>query len=451
MGEKRYKGRGGMKIYELSKLRKEELKRLKRRSEFGIVHLIEEVQPIIKEVKEEGDKALRKYNEKFDNARVKNLKVEEEEISKAYEKVSEDVVEALKASYSNIKKFHEWQKSKGLELELRFTEIAPGIIAGEKLTPIESVGLYVPRGKGAFPSVMLMLGIPATIAGVKKIIVCTPPKKDGSIDPASLVAADLCAIRDIFKVGGAQAIAAMAYGTETIPKVSKIIGPGSGYVATAKRILYGYGIVDVGVPAGPSEAIILADADANPKIVAHDLLIEAEHGFDSSSLLVTESKDLVSAVSSIIPKLIEELPLERRKFCEYAFSNSGSGGVIIAKNFEEAISFVNEYAPEHVELLVKNPFDTLSRIENAGEILLGHFTPISSSNYALGTNAILPTGGFAKSSSATSVFDFLKRSYVASLTEEGFKRMIKNVKTLAEYESFAAHGMVIKGREERGI
>ncbi|MHC1635244.1 MAG: histidinol dehydrogenase, partial [Candidatus Methanospirareceae archaeon] len=230
-----------IRIYELGKLRGGDLERLKRRSEMNIERLIEEVEPIIEEVREEGDEAVRRYEEKFDDVRLGSLKVEEEEISKAYERVSEEVIEALKRAYSNIKKFHTEQLER---FRFRFTEIAPGIIAGEKITPIESVGLYVPRGKGSFPSVMLMLGVPAKVAGVRRIVVCTPPQGDGSIDAATLIAADLCSIKHIFKVGGVQAIAAMAYGTETIPKVDKIVGPGSSYVAAAKRILYG--VIDVG-------------------------------------------------------------------------------------------------------------------------------------------------------------------------------------------------------------
>jgi histidinol dehydrogenase len=281
------------------------------------------------------------------------------------------------------------------------------------------------------------------VAGVEKTAICTPPGPEGSVDPASLVAADMCSIRTIYKVGGAQAMAAFAYGTETVPKVRKILGPGSGYVAAAKRLLYGR--VDVGPPAGPSEAIILTDEWADPGTAALDLLIEAEHGPDSCSLLVTHCKELAQKVVDLLPGLIEELPEPRRDFCLQVFLKYG--GVIVTNSIEESVDFANQFAPEHLELLVRRPFETLNLIKNAGEVLLGHHTPISLSNYSMGPNAILPTGGFAGSYSSVSVMDYLKRTSIAYADAKGFSRLKNTVIAMAEYEGFPAHARAVKERD----
>ena len=322
-------------------------------------------------------------------------------------------------------------------------EIEKGVFAGEKITPIASVGLYVPRGKGAFPSVMLMLTVPAVVAGVPKIIVCTPPDQEGNVEPASLVAAEMAGVKDVYKLGGIQAIAAMALGTETIPKVDKITGPCNVYGSAAKRLLYG--IVDVGLPAGPSESIILTDETTDPKLAALDLLIEAEHGPDSAALLVTHSESLAQKVLEFVSNYLQRLPQWRREFCEKGLSTYG--GVLLTSSLEESIGFVNDYAPEHLEVLVNEPLSILGEIKNAGEILLGNYTPIPTANYCLGVNAILPTGGFARSYSAVSVFDFLKRSGIGYLTKEGFESLKNTAYTLADYEGFPAHAMAIKERD----
>jgi histidinol dehydrogenase len=290
---------------------------------------------------------------------------------------------------------------------------------------------------------MLMLTIPATVAQVEKVVVCTPPNPDGSVDGASLFAANLVGVKDIYKVGGASAIAGMAYGTPTVPKVDKIVGPGNPYVAAAKWLLYG--TVDVGLPAGPSEAIILADDSANPQKVALDLLIEAEHGPDSASTLVTPSRPVADAVATLIPTLVGKLPQPRREYCETVLS--GYGGILITDTLKAAIDFVNDYAPEHLEVHVKEPLAILEQLQNAGEIMLGEHTPISISNYCLGTNAVLPTGARAKTYSSVSVFSFLKRTSVSYLTAEGFDRLQATTRTLADYEGFPAHAMAIEKRE----
>ncbi|NEP46480.1 MAG: histidinol dehydrogenase, partial [Okeania sp. SIO2H7] len=295
----------------------------------------------------------------------------------------------------------------------------------------------------AFPSVMLMLTIPVKVAGVKKVIVCTPPDKDGNVEPASLVAAEMAGVKDVYKLGGIQAIASMAIGTETIPKVDKITGPCNVYGSAAKRLLFG--TVDVGLPAGPSESIILTDEHTDPQLAALDLLVEAEHGPESAALLVTHSESVATKAAEFASEYIKKLPQWRQEFCEKGLSSYG--GVLLTSSLEESIAFVNEYAPEHLEVLVKEPMAALGSIENAGEILLGPYTPIPTANYCLGVNAILPTGGFARSYSAVSVFDFLKRSGIGYLTQEGFEKLKQTTHTLATYEDFPAHAMAIAERD----
>jgi len=418
--------------------------RLLRRAEIQIDELIERVRPIVQSVRERGDEALIEFTARFDRVQLTadRLRVGREEIERAYQLLDTPVREAMEHAIRNVRTFHEQQ----MPHEQWFTQVAPGVMAGEKITPISSVGLYVPRGKGAFPSVMYMLATPARIAGVPRIVVCTPPGPDGEVDPASLVAADLCGVHEIYRVGGAQAIAALAYGTVSIARVRKITGPGSGYVSAAKRLLYG--TVDVGLPAGPSEAILLADASADPELVARDLLIEAEHGPDSSSLLVTDSRTLAEAVMALLPAKMADLPEWRQAFCRTVFEAAeGTGGIVLAANMREAVDFVNEYAPEHLEVQVREPFALLPELKNAGEILIGPHTPFCIGNYSLGTNAILPTGGFAHTYSCTSVYDFLKRTGLAYLTAEGYASLSETTRRLAEFEGFPAHANAVTGRE----
>ena len=430
-------------FYELVRMNAEQRRRLMRRAEVAIDELIEYVRPIVRAVRERGDEALIEFMERFDHVQLvpERLRVSPEEIERAHSSLDKDVYAAIEHAIQNVRTFHEQQ----LPHEQWFTQVAPGVMAGEKITPISSVGLYVPRGKGAFPSVMYMLATPASIARVPRIVVCTPPGPNGEVDPASLVAADLCGVHEIYRVGGAQAIAALAYGTESIARVHKITGPGNPYVSAAKRLLYG--TVDVGLPAGPSESILLADETADPELVARDLLIEAEHGPDSSSLLVTDSRALIDAVMSLLPRKIAELPEWRQNFCRAGFEGEkGTGGLVLASSMREAIDFVNEYAPEHLEVHVREPFALLPELKNAGEILLGAHTPTCIGNYSLGTNAILPTGGFAHTFSCTSVFDFLKRTGVGYLTAEGYATLSETTRRLADFEGFPAHANAVTTR-----
>jgi len=381
------------------------------------------------------------YTAKFDRVELKadSIKVKPEEIEEGYNRLDEKTREAIEYAAKNIRDFHEKQMPE----EMWFTEVDKGLLVGEKTTPIVDVCLYVPRGKGSFPSVMLMLGIPATVAKVEKIVVVTPPNEKGDVDDAILAAAKIIGITEIYKVGGIQAVAAVAYGTETIPKCHKIIGPGNSYATAAKRVLANY--IDAGLPAGPSEAIILADENADPEKVALDWMIEAEHGPDSASLLVTNSPELVEAAIPIVERQLKKISDKRREFVTTNLSTYG--GAIITNSLEESIAFVNEYAPEHMEVMTEKPFEVLPKIKNAGEILLGDYTPVTLCNFVLGPNAILPTGQSAKTYSSVSVLDFLKRSSVGYASKAGFEMVREHAYRIATVEGFDTHGLAVKDRK----
>lgn len=399
------------------------------------------VQPIIAEVKRRGDDALREYARKFEKAEINNIKASAEEFDRAESSLDENLKSAIKHCAGNVRKFHEEQMRRVEEPWM--VEIEPGVFAGEKVTAIDSVGLYVPRGKGAFPSAMYMLAIPAVIAGVKNIAVVTPPTPDGSADDASLYTARLCGVENVYKVGGAQAIAALAYGTETVPKVRKVLGPGSTYVAAAKRALSD--IIDPGMPAGPSESIILADETADPDNTCLDILNEAEHGNDSAALLITHDEHLANFVQQNLPRVIAQLPEPHRSICDKVMGDYG--GIILTENLEESLALANEYAPEHLHLKVKNAEETAAKIFHAGEILIGEHTPSSLGNYGIGVNHVLPTGGWAHTYSCTSVWDFLKRTSLAKVTPDGLAALTPSVTTLTDYEGFPAHGDVLRKRK----
>jgi histidinol dehydrogenase len=431
-----------VQFLKLNELSAEQRAKLMRRAEKDIRDLLPLAQEVIDQVRTDGDAALVEYARRFDapNFEAGMLRASRADFAAARSAVSAEVSAAIEAAHANILRFHEEQMPEAMW----FTEVQPGIMAGEKVTPVASVGLYVPRGKGAFPSVMLMLSTPAKVAGVPRIVVVTPPTPEGKADAASLVAAEICGVDEVYVVGGMQAIAGLAYGTETLPKVDKIIGPGSSYVSAAKRLLYG--TVDVGLPAGPSESIILTDENVDPRLAALDLLVEAEHGPESAAILVTHSEAVAQAALEALPGYIAELPEWRRKFVENVLSNYG--GVLLTASLDESIQFVNDYAPEHLEVLTAEPFVTLGKLKNAGEILLGHYTPIPTANYCLGLNAILPTGGFARSFSSVSVWDFLKRTGIGYLSKEGYGRLQGITATLADYEDFPAHALAIRKRNQ---
>jgi histidinol dehydrogenase len=412
-----------------------------KRSESDISEVMDSVLEIINTVKEKGDAALLEYTNNFDKVDLSefSIKVSRNEFTAAEKKLPGKVKSALEYAISNIRKFHEKQKP----LSMNFEELKPGLFAGEKAIPLESAGLYVPRGRGSFPSMLYMLAVPAVVAGVKRICVITPPGEKGEVDPGCLYAAKLCGIDEIYRVGGAQGIAALAYGTESIPAVHKITGPGSMYVSAAKRLLNG--TVDVGLPAGPSESMILADSEADPWKLALDLLVEAEHGSDSSAVLVTNSRVIAEKTAVYIEELISDLSEPRKTFVSDVFK--GYGAIFLVNSIKEGASIVNQFAPEHLQIKTLEPFTTLSLIKNAGEILLGENIPFSAANYATGVNAVLPTGGGAKTYSAVSVRDFLKYSSVVYADKNGYNNFKDHVITLADYEGFETHGNALKLRE----
>ncbi|MEA5511343.1 histidinol dehydrogenase [Crocosphaera sp. UHCC 0190] len=431
-----------VRILKLAQMTSRDLATLKRRAELDIDQVLPIAQEVITAIAKSGDEGVVHYARKFDyeGATAQNIKVTAAEFAQAQHLIEPDVKLAVEQAFRNIKEVHQRQMPE----EMNLAEIDTGIFAGEKITPIPRVGLYVPRGKGAFPSMMLMLTIPAMVAGVEKIVVCTPSDKQGNVEPVSLVVAQMAGVTEVYKLGGVQALAAMALGTQTVPKVDKLTGPCSIYGAAAKRILFG--TVDVGLPAGPSESIILADETTNPQLAALDLLIEAEHGPDSAALLVTHSETVAQKASQYASDYLQKLPQWRREFCEAGLG--AYGGIILTSSLQESLDFINEYAPEHLEILVEDPLRLVGKVKNAGEILLGKYTPSSAATYAIGVNAVLPTGGFARSYSAVSVYDFLKRSTVAYLTSEGFDRVKQTTQILANYEEFPAHGMAIEEREQ---
>lgn len=430
-----------IRILKLSQLTPAELAKLKRRSESDIDQAMAIAQEVIHRIKQAGDAGVLEYARRFDypGATLENLRVTAEEFAEAQDLIKPELRRAVEHAFNNIKAVHTGQ----MPAPMNLAEIEPGVFAGEKITPLPSVGLYVPRGKGAFPSMMLMLAVPAMVAGVKKIVVCTPPDRAGKMEPVSLVAAEMAGVTEVYKLGGVQALAAIALGTETVSKVDKLIGPCSIYGAAAKRLLFGS--IDVGLPAGPSESIVLGDETTDPKLAALDLLIEAEHGSDSAALLVTHRESLAQQTQQYLQQYLQQLPQWRRDFCEQGLA--AYGGILLTDSLQASLDFINDYAPEHLELLVQDPLRLVGKIENAGEILLGSHTPSSAATYAIGVNAVLPTGGFARSYSAVSVFDFLKRSTLAYLTQEGFDNVKETVKILADYEDFPAHALAIRERE----
>ncbi len=434
-----------MKInfWELNKLSVVEKARILKRAEADIQDVASVIKPIIEAVRSRGDAALYEYAEKLDGAKITGgLKATDADFDQAYRSLAPEVIAAIKTCAENVRIHHQQQMARVERQWLE--ELNPGIFAGEKITAIPSVGLYVPRGKGAFPSVMYMLCTPAVIAGVKNIAVCTPPTPAGGIDAASLVAADICGVRNVYRAGGAQAIAAFAFGTETIPKVVQVNGPGNPYVSAAKRLLSD--IINPGMPAGPSEAIVLADETADPWNTTLDLINEAEHGPDSASLLVTTARELAEQVMEYLPKILAGLPAQRREFC--AASLSKYGGIMLCDNMSAAIDFCNEYAVEHLLLKVADPQTVISQLENTGEILIGETTPIVLGNFGIGINAVLPTGQKALTHDCTSVWTFLKRTSLSYVTAAGYQSLKDPVIKLAHYEGFQGHAAVLEQRNE---
>lgn len=418
-----------MKIFELNKLTAKEKIRVLKRASLDYQSVYPVVKKILSDVKTRGDKAVLDYEKQF-GAEIKVLKATNDEIEEAFKNADPDLISALKQSIKNITKVAKSQLKKNenpVETEI-------GIKVWREWRPIEKVGLYIPGGRAVYPSSLLMSAIPAQVAGSKEIIVVTPPNSEGKINNPILVAAKLLGLTNIFKTGGAQAIAAMSYGTESIPKVYKIIGPGNLYVTAAKQLVFGD--VNIDMPAGPSEVFVIADETANPKFIAADLLADCEHGDDSAGVLVTTSKKIAEATIVEINKLLETLPTAGRA----QRSLSKNGLIAIASSIEEATDFANEYAPEHLEIMTKNPLEVSKKIINAGSIFLGDYTCKGSGDYATGANHVLPTGQNAKSFSALSVDSFGKMIELQEVTKEGLSKIKNTIETFSKVEGLPAHG-----------
>ena len=393
--------------------------------QYGVEDVVAE---IIDNVRKNGDKALFEYNEKYDGAVLSELIVSSEEIEEAITSVAPEFIEILKKAAANIRKFHEKQVRTSFIINDE-----DGIVIGQKITPIEKAGLYVPAGTAPYPSTVLMDAIPAKIAGCKELVMVTPPGKDGKVNPAILAAANIAGVNKIFKVGGAQAIAALAYGTESIPKVEKIVGPGNAYVTEAKKQVNG--IVSIDVIAGPSEVLMVADGGTNPRFAAADLLAQAEHDKLSTAVMITDSVALAVAVQAELEKQLTELP--RKDIASAAIDKNAK--IIITDSIDTAVMIANEIAPEHLELCLDNPFDYLDKVKNAGSIFLGRYCPVPLGDYYGGTNHTLPTGGTAKFASPLSVDDFVKKSQYTYYTREAFSRVKDDIACFAQQEELLGH------------
>ena len=408
------------------------------RSQFEYEDINKKVREIIEDVKANGDKALYKYSEMFD-VKLESLTVSSEEIEEAYDRIDEEFKEVLLAAAGNIRKFHEKQVRNNF-----FTNGKDGVLLGQIINPIEKAGIYIPGGTASYPSTVLMNVIPAKIAGVEEIILVSPPHKEGSIEDSILAAAKIAGADRIFKIGGAQSIAALSYGTETIPKVYKITGPGNIYVAMAKKMVYGE--VDIDMVAGPSEILVIADENAVPENVAADLLSQAEHDRLAASVLVTTSEEIAEKVKNELVKQLERLP--REETAKESLKNNGR--IIITETIDEAVKISNEIAPEHLELCVNDPFSILGKIKNAGSIFLGNNTPEALGDYFAGPNHTLPTSGTAKFSSPLSVDDFIKKSSVIYYTKEALEKVKDKIICFAEKEGLNAHAESVRIRFEGG-
>ena len=429
-----------MRIQKLTEETKQNLLQdLLKRSPDSYGEYEERVAAILKQVKEKGDEALFAYTEQFDHAHLtkETVRVSEEEIAEAYEKTDEKLIGVIRKALENIRSYHEKQKQYSW-----FDSKPDGTLLGQKVTPLKRVGVYVPGGKAVYPSSVLMNVIPARIAGVDEIIMVTPPGRDGKVSPHTLVAAKEAGVDAIYKVGGAQAIAALAYGTESIPKTDKIVGPGNIYVALAKKAVYGY--VSIDSVAGPSEILVIADETANPRYVAADLLSQAEHDELASAILVTTSAELAEKVSEVDGFLKE---LSRAEIIQKSLDNYGY--ILVAQTMEEAIETANEIASEHLEILTKNPFDVMTKIRNAGAIFLGEYASEPLGDYFAGPNHILPTNGTAKFFSPLSVDDFIKKSSIISYSRDALEKIHEDIEYFAQAEQLTAHANSIKVRFEK--
>ncbi|NMH68954.1 histidinol dehydrogenase [Bacillus sp. RO3] len=408
---------------------------IKRSVDSGTEEQLKAVQGIISSVKERGDAAVHGYTEKFDGVRLENLKVSQTEIEEAFASLDSEMISIIEEAAENIRDFHEKQKRSSW-----FTTHEDGTMLGQKMTPLDSVGVYVPGGTAAYPSSVLMNVLPAKVAGVRRITMVSPPDQDGKLSAGVLVAAKTAGVEDIYKVGGAQAVAALAYGTESIPPVDKITGPGNIYVALAKREVFGD--VDIDMIAGPSEIVILADEDQRADEIAADLLSQAEHDVFASAVLVTHSSALAEAVSIEVERQLDLLPrkdIARRSIHDY-------GAIYVTRDMGEAIDVVNELAAEHLEILTEKPFETMAKIRHAGAIFLGRYSSEPVGDYFAGPNHVLPTNGTARFSSPLNVDEFMKKTSVISYSETALKQNYQKIAKLARLEGLEAHARAVEIR-----
>ena len=425
-----------MKIVKTSREIRAFLLLLRKRASGGTGRVEETVKKILADVRKNGDEAVIRYTRKFDSLKIKGLRIRPAEIARHANKADRKIVKSLEVSAKRIRTFHELQK----EESWSFSE--GDTILGQIMRPLERVGVYVPGGKASYPSTVLMNVIPAQVAGVDKITLCVPTPGN-EISPYVMAAIEMLGVREVYRIGGAQAIGAMAYGTKTIKRVDKIVGPGNIYVATAKKLVFGE--VDIDMIAGPSEVLIIADKTADPSFISADLLSQAEHDELASSVLVTDSATLATQVQGEL-----NLQLSRLKRMAIAKKSiSAYGAILLTENMEEAVRLANEIAPEHLEVMTANPFALLPLIRNAGAIFLGPWTPEPLGDYAAGPNHTLPTGGTARFFSPLGVYDFMKRSSLLSFSKDGFRKLAKTVLALSEIEGLSAHGNTIRVRYEK--
>ncbi|MDR3250305.1 MAG: histidinol dehydrogenase [Tannerella sp.] len=413
---------------------------LQKRPEKDFSEVFDVARTVLDDVRANGDAAVRKYGERFDKVAIDNLQVSEEELQEAESLLSDDLKQAIRIAHGNIEKFHAAQQFAEIKVET-----APGVTCRQKAVPIEKVGLYVPGGTAPLFSTVLMLAVPARIAGCREIALCTPPDRDGKVNPAILFTAGLSGVGKIFKIGGIQAIAAMAYGTESVPKVYKIFGPGNQYVTAAKQLV-SLKEVAIDMPAGPSEAMIIADETARPDFIAADFLSQAEHGADSQSVLLTTSETLAEAVKKEIESQLRELT--RRELTEKSLSHSS---IIILKNYDEMADFSNQYAPEHLLIQTANYAELSRKILNAGSIFLGHYTTESAGDYASGTNHTLPTKGYAKMYSGVNLDSFVRKITFQEITDEGLALLGPTIEVMAANEQLDAHrnAVIVRLKENK--
>ncbi|MEM0090558.1 MAG: histidinol dehydrogenase [Nitrososphaerota archaeon] len=429
-----------MRVVKLDELAAEEKVKLINRYMIDFSSIEHEVADIIKRVRERGDAEIVDFYRRFFGHEMltkENIRVSSEEMKNAYEHVPERLIEALKVSAKNIEKFHSSQ----LPPQLSMQEMRKGLYAGRVVKPLDSVGVYVPGGKASYPSTALMAAIPAKVAGVPRILACTPPREDGTLEPAILVALDIVGVKEVYRVGGVHAAAAMAFGTETVPKVLKIVGPGGVWFTAAKRLLMTY--VSIDMIAGPSEVLIIADESADPEFLAWDLAAQAEHDPAASSLLLTNSKKLAEEVSRTLDIIVESSP--RRNIIKESLNRNGM--IILVNNLDEAFEFANEYAAEHVEVVADMPMiEVLSKLRNAGSISIGSYTPVALEDYVAGPNHILPTSGWAKTRGGLSVYDYLKVVSVLLAERDGLEELGRFAVEMAEAEGLHAHARSIAVR-----